>query len=761
MTSAKPEILRLIELCCLLLAGLFAAPLASAQGYFRVSPGPLNEGHAAYDNSDDCAKCHDSGRGVTNQKCLSCHAAVVHKGGLHATFGGRPCIACHVEHKGRAFNIIEWKNVGGRDTFNHDTAGFSLKEHHAQVACVKCHVKRLKTGRTSYLGLSRDCQSCHSGAHGFGRSELSKRCDACHQPGQSLRGQVLRSWPKHSQYSRLVLNGKHSELSCVRCHQERTFGGRATARACVDCHAPSHPVTAQTNDCSDCHDQNGTFKGAKINHNKFGFPLAGRHAKVACASCHAKGRAAGSGRLPSKACVDCHTPTHPVVKATANCISCHPLTNPFRGATIDHAQFGFPLLGRHAKRSCASCHKAKAKLNYSEGACVSCHTHRNAHQGQYHDKPCATCHIEGGKRTKPFDHDVDTRFPLIGFHGQDKIKNDCVLCHPGRIYRTGPLNCSDCHGDKHQGTLGKDCTKCHSPLLHFNAPRSKEFDHKAYPLHGKHKSTACISCHVNSNYKLGKRTCFDCHRKDDRHHESLGQDCGKCHGEVTFKGAEKFSHDSMTKFQRTGAHGRAACALCHQPKSAQQKTLSVAQWRRTAPGPLDLTFPVRGKRCADCHSDPHNGNVGSDCEACHSTVSFQRISGGRAKFIRPKDHGGTWLRRHTTLPESDSEPGAEKRSCAVCHGAPSCSHCHRTRAPRSHTALWRVRTHGAAASFDPNACSTCHRAASCIQCHRRTPPLNHRGAWRTMHGYAAGSFVDNNCFVCHRKADCALCHRAR
>jgi hypothetical protein len=295
--------------------------------------------------------------------------------------------------------------------------------------------------------------------------------------------------------------------------------------------------------------------------------------------------------------------------------------------------------------------------------------------------------------------------------------------------------------------------------LHFNAPRSKEFDHKLYPLEGKHKTIACVDCHIGSKYKIGKKTCYDCHQKDDKHQGKLGRDCGKCHRPE--KGAPKFSHDTMTKFALTGSHRPTKCANCHQQRTQSFSPLTVAEWARTVPGKLDLTFPVLGNQCNQCHADPHQGNLSADCAACHTTLDFARITGGRAKSIRPKDHGGSFLRRHTTLPEYDGDPGAEKRSCALCHGAPSCTNCHRTRPPRSHTALWRIRTHGAAAAFDPNSCSTCHRAASCIQCHRRTAPLNHRGAWKRLHGYAAGSFGDNNCFVCHRRADCALCHRAR
>jgi hypothetical protein len=214
----------------------------------------------------------------------------------------------------------------------------------------------------------------------------------------------------------------------------------------------------------------------------------------------------------------------------------------------------------------------------------------------------------------------------------------------------------------------------------------------------------------------------------------------------------------MTRFPRTGAHRSADCSLCHQRRSSQSAARTVAQWKLVPKMPLDRSFPVPGTRCADCHVDPHRGYVGGNCAQCHTTTSFHGISGARARVVKPLDHTGVWLRRHTALPVNDHEPGAEGRSCAVCHGAPSCRHCHRTHAPRSHTALWRLKTHGSIARFDRGACRVCHQTWSCIQCHRRTAPLSHRGTWRTTHGYVARGFANDSCFVCHRRADCARCH---
>jgi hypothetical protein len=104
------------------LLALLVAPWAFAQGFFRVAPGPLSESHAEFDNNEGCPKCHLSNAGVTNAKCLDCHKPlrerIAKKSGLHATFTGN-CFTCHPGHKGRAPSIIDWKHVGGQQTFDH------------------------------------------------------------------------------------------------------------------------------------------------------------------------------------------------------------------------------------------------------------------------------------------------------------------------------------------------------------------------------------------------------------------------------------------------------------------------------------------------------------------------------------------------------------------------------------------------------------------------------------------------------------------
>jgi hypothetical protein len=682
---------RVLDRPAVILAGIallvLAVPWARAAGsFFRVSPGPLSESHADLDNSESCLKCHEANEGVPNAKCLDCHKALrdrmAQNRGLHATFSGK-CIQCHPGHKGRTTNIVDWKYVGGQQTFNHDLTTFSLTNQHAHVACTACHTKKRKSGRISYLGLSADCNTCHKGIHKFADADLASKCDLCHAVGKVAKGMRLSEWSEeHAARIKLLLSGRHLAQPCTKCHPKAEMAGRVPPRGCTDCHHPSHPIAPVVAACTQCHQENQHWKSA----------------------------------------------------------------------TVDHRRFGFPLLGKHTKLDCNDCHVRGAILTYSSSGCTGCHEHRNAHQRQFEDKRCDTCHVEGGKRDSPFDHNKDTRYPLLGLHAEPKVRTQCASCHPQKIYRTGRLACADCHRDQHNGQLGTDCAHCHSVTQRWKDLRDTR-QHLTFPLEGLHRQVKCESCHPGGKYKLGDIGCASCHAKNDPHQGKLGSACERCH--IPAKGAPKFDHEKMTNFRRTGVHQHVDCGFCHQAPPATPP--EVGWTRNQTPPPLSRLFPVIGKRCADCHADPHRGADGSDCEQCHNTTSFAalRVS---TRLARPPDHDRGWLRKHTVLPFDDQELAEDGRSCNHCHGTPSCDRCHRTMVPKSHTASWRLRGHGTAAAFDAESCQTCHLTGTCVECHRTTRPLNHRGSWDKLHGYAVGSFADSNCYVCHSRGECWRCH---
>ncbi|MBM4371980.1 MAG: cytochrome c3 family protein [Deltaproteobacteria bacterium] len=237
------------------------------------------------------------------------------------------------------------------------------------------------------------------------------------------------------------------------------------------------------------------------------------------------------------------------------------------------------------------------------------------------------------------------------------------------------------------------------------------------------------------------------------HEPHLAEDleCGHCH-EAGDGGAMKLT---------TGS-----CGDCHDGGAPHYRAAAV-------PGGRFLRFPhavhAEAFACADCHKAPDvafpRGKPA--CDACHRdndvripAAACARCHGAPAQKLVPPDHGGAWRSRH----------GREARwrvfdrhgeTCAACHGSEGCETCHRTERPRSHTGLWRLRTHGASASWDRDSCRTCHETGSCEACHASTAPLNHVGAWSTLHGLTARTRSDESCAACHGPGWCASCHSGR
>src|SRR5215207_5744023 len=111
----------------LVLVGVGSAPAFAQSDFLSSSPGPLSKEHGGLDSQNDCNACHTGGKSLSNDKCLGCHdhadlRARINAGeGYHASskVKGRSCQTCHVEHKGRSFNIMGWRTVkGGEDGFD-------------------------------------------------------------------------------------------------------------------------------------------------------------------------------------------------------------------------------------------------------------------------------------------------------------------------------------------------------------------------------------------------------------------------------------------------------------------------------------------------------------------------------------------------------------------------------------------------------------------------------------------------------------------
>jgi hypothetical protein len=543
--------------CCLLIL----ADAARAQ----ISPGELSRGHAALEGMGNCTKCHSLGKAVSPDNCLSCHtelrSRIVAGTGFHASVKGKQCVECHKEHHGRNFAIVRFDTKA----FDHASTGFVLEGKHRVLDCAKCHTaakitaadvrqnKGLIEGHT-YLGLPRDCKSCHADIH---RAQMGNQCQQCH---------TLEAWKPASRFvhdrAKFRLTGKHVDVACAKCHPVMP-DDRKTVKfvglefeKCQACHQDPHKGKFQK-PCESCHSTAGWREGASknFNHALTKFPLRGAHANVRCEACHVPARNA-AGKLTQnfavakyQKCSDCHADAHKGEFASradrGACESCH-TEKGFVPAQFAHATTRFVLKGKHETTECAKCHRggsvdARGKKVPPDfrvklfKACADCH--EESHGGQFARRPdrgaCESCHTVDGFTPpvySPSDH-ARARFTLVGEHQAVP----CGKCHPagkvkGKSSRqfvwAEQQKCIACHADPHAGQFSDlrfgGCEGCHS----VEGFKKVKFSHDGtrFPLTGKHIGVACEGCHKETT-KLGSKTvrkftgaplrCVDCHPQID------------------------------------------------------------------------------------------------------------------------------------------------------------------------------------------------------------------------------------------------------
>ncbi|HKI84427.1 MAG TPA: cytochrome c3 family protein [Candidatus Krumholzibacteria bacterium] len=393
-----------------------------------------------------------------------------------------------------------------------------------------------------------------------------------------------------------------------------------------------------------------------------------------------------------------------------------------------------PLSSAHASlegnRNCTQCHGLKQESIQEH--CLKCHAGVaflleqgrgfHAHLGSVE---CEKCHPEHagtdftliewpeGSADK-FKHE-STGWALAGAHARAK----CGACHRPK-FQTGPAavkepagsihegkswlgletDCTHCHKDPHEGSLGKDCAHCHGqeawrPVSNFDHART------TYPLDGRHAQLKCAQCHQNQ--QLGAKTdssgkvvplyrplphqdCQPCH--SDPHQGRFQGKCSGCHTTAGFKLASTsgFNH-TLTSFPLRGEHAKLRCEKCHDPQSAWGKR------------------PAHD-RCDRCHRNPHAEQVlsvkgvRSDCATCHDETSWKKsnfdltrhaktafaLTGAHAKLSCGKCHRAAegvtpdpaWGPAHVRL-------RMESKRCLDCHAPahgkeidPSrdCTECH-------------------------------------------------------------------------------------
>lgn len=498
-----------------LLLSTLALPSRATELEKLLMPGALARDHAKLEA--DCGNCHDrTDKQRQRQLCLDCHddvaADVAAKSGFHGrAVGTAQCSACHSEHKGRGADIVGFSP----EAFDHARTDFRLDGAHAAASCAACHKAGLK-----YRETRRGCIDCHR-ADDAHDGKLGTDCADCH--GSARFSEVRFDHAK----TRFPLRDAHAQAPCFACHRDATFKG-APGR-CVGCHAEDDVHRGSRGpDCAGCHGSRD-WKLTRFDHLKAsGYALLGRHAKLACDTCHRGGDL--KAPLP-KNCLGCHAAADVHSgRFLAECADCHG-EDRWQVTAFDHDKRAeFALRGAHAKLDCHACHSGVLKQQQMTTDCAGCHAVDDVHNGSM-GRDCRSCHQESGWRDQvKFDHDL-SKFPLVGLH----VGVACEECHASRAYRDAPERCTDCHRGKdvHKGRLKGDCAACHNP----NGWDFWQFDHATtrFALTGAHERLGCRDCHRKPEHDLSlSRECAACHRSDDVHDGLFGRDCGRCHGTESF-----------------------------------------------------------------------------------------------------------------------------------------------------------------------------------------------------------------------------------
>lgn len=561
-------------------------------------------------------------------------------------------------------------------------------------------------------------------------------------PGHGPRAQNLEG---------AIMPGKvirgHAELEadCGKCHVR--FDRSAQPRLCLDCHQHrdvAADIRARTGyhgrikdgECRACHTEHKgrdarivILDERKFDHARTDFVLRGKHAGVACASCH---RAGARHRSAASDCVACHRKEdrHKGALGT-KCEACHNESD-WKEVRFDHAKTRFPLRHAHAGAKCLACHGAQ-RYTDTPRDCLACHRKDDAHKGHFGSR-CETCHSEAAWKPAIFGHDRDTRFALRGRHRAAK----CESCHRGMLYRDRvPGSCHACHrdDDAHKGALGAKCESCHSE----NGWKGTRFDHDRdtrFPLRARHRDAKCASCHQAAGYREKlPSTCVGCHERDDRDKGHLGRygaKCESCHTERGWKAAI-FDHDRDTGYTLRGRHLQTRCDACHRGALYVDRTET---------------------RCFACHQgdDRHKRQLGDRCERCHGERNWRETTFDHSESsfpLRGRHAGVECEKCHLTPAFKDAN--AECASCHVNDDAhrqrlgPRCGQCHDVQSWKK----W-IFDHDRRTGFRLDGA---HARITCRACH--TQPVRDRPT------------LPSDCLSCHRKDDthfgtfgrqCESCH---
>jgi hypothetical protein len=537
----------------------------------------------------------------------------------------------------------------------------------------------------------------------FTVSEQTWFCNSCH-----IMNPYYASWQASG----------HSEVNCLECHIEPGFAGLVRAKLNGLAQAVDYSLGRNStkpnalvgnSSClrDGCHtteslsDETVTFiEGRyKFSHQEhIGATVSGL--PLLCTTCHSHFEGEEHFKVSTQVCFVCHfskADTGSTIRLVdTKCWYCHdaPAEPIKRGiARINHTKF---IL---AQLDCEQmCHNKQVNPNIPvpDVRCLDCHDFQN--QGQYSAKDLHVSHSGREKVECLACHEMinHSANPIEKHH----TSLQCNQCHqaPFEAARLAeiefiklPGDCSLCHDDPHSGQFKKACQQCHSEHgWTWRWVADAHGQNSNFPLLGKHRSVECVHCHVGVKLAQARftglpHTCEQCH--NDPHAGQFTRDCTNCHSEQGWKNILIDPHGPHSSHPLVGKHAGLECVKCHTP---EKKDAVLAEARFVG-------FAEKG--CASCHKDPHNGQMRSACDTCHSEQGW---TGRFLLFVHERNSEFKINRIHADL------------TCSSCHKAggervfrplpKTCESCHAD--------IVRLQSAKGTGTINPHA-----GRVSCVQCH--------------------------------------------
>ncbi len=200
---------------CALVALYYVADAFLLSSTF-LSGGPLSANHSNFES--ECAKCHQSFRGVVNSKCSVCHEKTNDKLGVY-TF------KAHYLHRSEETKRIQdGMSKHGKDETN----------------CASCHPDHRGRGAAITRVLDSQCAQCHYSS--FNKDHPPFRLLAVADDSTLKMTHV-----KHTKELLKKLNTPNIEQACLYCHNPQPDGKGFKAldfdMHCADCHLTTSSET--------------------------------------------------------------------------------------------------------------------------------------------------------------------------------------------------------------------------------------------------------------------------------------------------------------------------------------------------------------------------------------------------------------------------------------------------------------------------------------------------------------------------------------